>query len=111
MSEIRGGAGARHFSRLVRSWAGGAAAFSADAESGMSAIGKPVRSAGDRGVQSLRSRSSRLPDTMSAMALVLMLATFTDRRQWTNDGRLRQPRFLGLRDDKQPGEVVRERPR
>ena len=31
--------------------------------------------------------------------------------EWTNDGRLRQPRFLGLRDDKRPGEVHRERPR
>ncbi len=31
--------------------------------------------------------------------------------EWTNDGRLRQPRFLGLRDDKPPAEVVRERPR
>lgn len=30
--------------------------------------------------------------------------------EWTNDARLRQPRFLGLRDDKSPGEVVRERP-
>jgi DNA ligase D-like protein (predicted ligase) len=30
--------------------------------------------------------------------------------EWTNDGRLRQPRFLGLRDDKPPREVVRERP-
>jgi bifunctional non-homologous end joining protein LigD len=27
--------------------------------------------------------------------------------EWTNDGRLRLPRFLGLRDDKGPGEVVR----
>ena len=33
-----------------------------------------------------------------------------DRAEWTNDGRLRQPRFLGLRDDKQPADVVRERP-
>jgi bifunctional non-homologous end joining protein LigD len=31
--------------------------------------------------------------------------------EWTNDGRLRQPRFLGLRDDKPPAEVVREQPR
>jgi len=31
--------------------------------------------------------------------------------EWTSDGRLRQPRFLGLRDDKRPTEVVRERPR
>ncbi len=31
--------------------------------------------------------------------------------EWTRDGRLRQPRYLGLRDDKRPREVVRERPR
>jgi bifunctional non-homologous end joining protein LigD len=30
--------------------------------------------------------------------------------EWTKDGRLRQPRFLGLRDDKRPKEVVREQP-
>jgi len=29
--------------------------------------------------------------------------------EWTTDGRLRQARFLGLRDDKSPDEVVRER--
>jgi bifunctional non-homologous end joining protein LigD len=29
--------------------------------------------------------------------------------EWTTDGRLRQPRFLGLRDDKGPAEVLRER--
>jgi bifunctional non-homologous end joining protein LigD len=31
--------------------------------------------------------------------------------EWTRDGRLRHPRFLGLRDDKRPQEVVREEPR
>jgi bifunctional non-homologous end joining protein LigD len=31
--------------------------------------------------------------------------------EWTKDGRLRQPRYLGLRDDKRPPDVVRERPR
>jgi DNA ligase D-like protein (predicted ligase) len=30
--------------------------------------------------------------------------------EWTRDGQLRHPRFLGLRDDKSPEEVVRERP-
>ena len=30
--------------------------------------------------------------------------------EWTNDGRLRHPRYLGLRRDKKPREVVRERP-
>ena len=30
--------------------------------------------------------------------------------EWTRDGRLRHPRYLGLRDDKSAREVVRERP-
>ena len=30
--------------------------------------------------------------------------------EWTSDGRLRHPAFLGLRDDKSPEEVVREKP-
>ena len=30
--------------------------------------------------------------------------------EWTQDGRLRHPRYLGLRDDKDPDEVVREQP-
>jgi bifunctional non-homologous end joining protein LigD len=30
--------------------------------------------------------------------------------EWTRDGKLRHPRFLGLRDDKRPREVVREGP-
>jgi bifunctional non-homologous end joining protein LigD len=29
--------------------------------------------------------------------------------EWTSDARLRQPRFLGLRDDKNPADVVREK--
>jgi ATP-dependent DNA ligase len=28
--------------------------------------------------------------------------------EWTRDGRLRHPRYLGLRTDKKPDEVVRE---
>ena len=31
--------------------------------------------------------------------------------EWTEDGQLRHPRFLGLRRDKSAREVVRERPR
>jgi bifunctional non-homologous end joining protein LigD len=29
--------------------------------------------------------------------------------EWTRDGRLRHPRYVGLRDDKRPREVIRER--
>jgi bifunctional non-homologous end joining protein LigD len=32
-----------------------------------------------------------------------------DFTEWTRDGMLRHPRYLGLRDDKKPAEVVRER--
>jgi bifunctional non-homologous end joining protein LigD len=28
--------------------------------------------------------------------------------EWTPDGKLRHPRYLGLRDDKSPAQVVRE---
>ncbi|HWM40097.1 MAG TPA: non-homologous end-joining DNA ligase [Streptomyces sp.] len=31
--------------------------------------------------------------------------------EWTRDGRLRHPRFLGLREDKRPQDVVREKPK
>ena len=30
--------------------------------------------------------------------------------EWTRDGKLRHPRYLGLRDDKDPQDVVREEP-
>jgi len=30
--------------------------------------------------------------------------------EWTRDGKLRQPRFLGLRDDKEARKIVREEP-
>jgi bifunctional non-homologous end joining protein LigD len=30
--------------------------------------------------------------------------------EWTHDGRLRHPRYLGLREDKRPRDVIRERP-
>ncbi|MFE7858472.1 non-homologous end-joining DNA ligase [Streptomyces sp. NPDC057403] len=33
-----------------------------------------------------------------------------DFTEWTRDGMLRHPRFLGLREDKKPADVVRERP-
>lgn len=38
------------------------------------------------------------------------LVAQVDFSEWTADGRLRHPRFQGLRDDKAPAEVVREKP-
>jgi DNA ligase D-like protein (predicted ligase) len=38
------------------------------------------------------------------------LAAQVSFTEWTRDGRLRHPRFLGIRRDKDPGEVKRERP-
>ena len=40
-----------------------------------------------------------------AQPLLVAQVGFTE---WTRDGRLRHPRFLGLRDDKAAAEVVRE---
>lgn len=37
----------------------------------------------------------------------ILEAGFTE---WTDDGRLRHPRYEGLRHDKDPEDVVRERP-
>jgi bifunctional non-homologous end joining protein LigD len=42
-----------------------------------------------------------------AQAKLVAEIAFTE---WTRDGKLRHPRFLGLRDDKRPEDVVRERP-
>jgi DNA ligase D-like protein (predicted ligase) len=53
--------------------------------------------------QEIRERTA----TWVRPELVAQLA-FTE---WTTAGRLRHPRFLGLRDDKSPREVVREAPR
>jgi hypothetical protein len=42
------------------------------------------------------------------MAIPLMLATLTDRREFGDDWLLE---YLGLHDDKRPADVVRELPR
>jgi DNA ligase D-like protein (predicted ligase) len=47
----------------------------------------------------------RLRDATWAEPRLVAQIGFTE---WTRDGRLRHPRFLGLRDDKAPDEVVRE---
>jgi len=58
----------------------------------------------------------RRDDSPFADAPALRDATWVEPRlvaqvgftEWTRDGRLRHPRFLGLRDDKEAAEVVRE---
>ena len=46
-------------------------------------------------------------DTTWVQPRLVAQVAFTE---WTRDGRLRHPRYLGLREDKDPREVVRERP-
>lgn len=53
--------------------------------------------------------ASRVPESRAHWVRPELVAqvAFTE---WTRDGRLRHPRFLGLRQDKEPSEVVREAP-
>jgi DNA ligase D-like protein (predicted ligase) len=51
--------------------------------------------------------SPRLRSATWVEARLVAQVGFTE---WTRDGRLRHPRFVGLREDKDPREVVRERP-
>ena len=75
------------------------------------------------GRETLRDLAGRLAplrreDPPFADAPRLRSATWVEPRlvaqvgfsEWTRDGRLRHPRFVGLREDKDPSEVVRERP-
>jgi bifunctional non-homologous end joining protein LigD len=75
------------------------------------------------GRETLRDLAARLAplrreDSPFADAPPLRSATWVEPRlvaqvgftEWTRDGRLRHPRFLGLREDKDPRDVVRERP-
>jgi bifunctional non-homologous end joining protein LigD len=45
------------------------------------------------------------PTWVSPMRATVAQIGFTE---WTPEGKLRHPRFLGLRDDKRPEDVVRE---
>jgi bifunctional non-homologous end joining protein LigD len=51
--------------------------------------------------------SPRARDTTWVEPELVAQIAFTE---WTRDGSLRHPRYLGLRDDKPAREVVRERP-
>ena len=54
-----------------------------------------------------RRRSTRAATPRGSSPSSSPRSAFTE---WTRDGRLRHPRYLGLRDDKPAREVVRERP-
>ena len=41
--------------------------------------------------------------------ILAVTATLVKFTEWTRDDRLRQPVFIGLREDKNPSEVVREK--
>jgi bifunctional non-homologous end joining protein LigD len=71
-----------------------------------------LRDLGDR----LRALRRVEPPFVDAAAIRPRSATWVEPKlvaqvgftEWTRDGRLRHPRFLGLRDDKAAGQVVRE---
>ena len=68
---------------------------------------------GDRAGRAARSATRRSP-TASCRAGATGSSPSSSRRsrftEWTRDGRLRHPRYQGLREDKPAREVVRERP-
>ena len=57
--------------------------------------------------QSVASNAPRTRDTVWVRPTLVAQVAFTE---WTDDGRLRHPVFHGLRADKSPDEVIRERP-
>ena len=57
-----------------------------------------------------RLKAAEHPNWMSPMLATLTGKRFSDLTEWTADGKLRHPRFLGLRRDKKPREVTRETP-
>ena len=59
-----------------------------------------------RDTTAVRRRAARCRDATWVEPRLVAQVGFTE---WTRDGRLRHPRFLGLREDKAAEEVVRER--
>lgn len=75
----------------------------------------------DETLRELRGRMDRLerktspfdrgePDAKDVHWITPKLVAEIGFTEWTDDGRLRHPRYLGLRGDKDPEDVVRERP-
>ncbi|WP_369207890.1 non-homologous end-joining DNA ligase [Streptomyces sp. PU-14G] len=67
-----------------------------------------------RGLDQLEARRSPFADPVrerGAHWVEPRLVAQIGFTEWTRDGMLRHPRFLGLRDDKKPEDVVRETPR
>jgi len=62
----------------------------------------------NRGLGMARAGAGHFP--VSAHWVQPKLVAQVGFSEWTRDGKLRHPRYTGLRDDKEPAEVVRERP-
>jgi bifunctional non-homologous end joining protein LigD len=61
----------------------------------------------DKVAQSPATDAPRLRDATWVQPKYVAQVVFTE---WTSDGKLRHPSFVGMRDDKSASEVVRERP-
>ena len=79
--------------------------FDADAASRIALRDLAARLAPLRRDESPFADAPRLRDATWVEPRLVAQVGFTE---WTRDGRLRHPRFLGLRDDKAAEEVVRE---
>lgn len=74
------------------------------------AVARALRARLDR-LRVSQSAFRRPPGEAGARWVQPALVAEVGFTEWTDDGRLRHPVFKGLRDDKSPRDVVRERPR
>ena len=94
-----------------------------DAEGGLDFAGKVGTGFSSKLLQELRRRltaleqpkspfkQARIPGITRVHWVRPELVGEVEFTEWTSDGRLRHPSFQGLREDKSPRDVVRERPR
>lgn len=96
---------------LLGYYAGGELRYAGKAGTGYDrATLRALRSGLDE-LETERSPFARPPREQGVHWVLPRLVAEIGFTEWTRDGMLRHPRFLGLRDDKKPRDVVREVPR
>ena len=105
----------RRVDRGARTWAStktGSSCTRARSAPGSASACSPTCSIGWRRGGGRRARSSSVPAELQRGAHWVEpdLVAQVEFTQWTDEGRMRQPVFLGLREDREARHVVRERP-